>query len=179
VPVRLLRLRRRRAAALVATALAALAVAIAAAVRGRARAEFAPSRGVVRRVVDGDTLHLTNGAAIRLLEIDAPELDGPLGELARAASEALERLVARREVRLEAGPRVRDVYGRFLAYVLVPAEDGRGAGGSETFANAEIVRMGLARARSWGEPGPRFDEIAQAEREAREARRGIWDRQDR
>jgi endonuclease YncB( thermonuclease family) len=40
--------------------------------------------------------------------------------------------------------------------------------------NAELVRMGLARARAGRDSGPRAAEIIAAEREARAARRGTW-----
>lgn len=191
--------RRRRNPVIVALVVVAGALLVILRAWRPSRPRFAPSRGTVRRVVDGDTFHLTNGARVRLLEIDAPERGGASPELGEAARRALEALVKGREVRLEAGGRVRDRYDRFLCYAFVRASggdaraardrDGPSAVGpvvgpgvgpvearppGEIFVEAEIVRLGLARARTWGPPGPHFDEILAAEREAKEAMRGMW-----
>lgn len=133
-----------------------------------------PTRGTVRRVVDGDSFHLTNYAEIRMLELDAPEMRGANVELAKRSREALVKLIGWKVIRLEPGPRERDRYGRFLAYVFVADQNRRGDAEAELFVNAEIVRLGLARARTWGAPGARWNEILVAGKEAREARRGMW-----
>ena len=135
----------------------------------RERWSVFPSRGTVGRVVDGDSFRLTNYAEVRMLELDAPEMTGAAVALARRSREELTRLIGGRTVRLERGPRATDRYGRFLAYVFV--DDGTG---KALFVNAEMVRMGLARARTWGPPGERWQEIVEAERAARAARRGMW-----
>ena len=169
------RFRRRGIVVLVALAVA-LTTAIA---KGLKRSRFrgpAPTRGTVRRVIDGDTFDLTNGARVRLLDIDTPEFGGPKVELARRATDALKGLIGGgfkgREVRLEYGPRVKDRYERFLAYCFV--ERPEGADTESVFVNVELVRRGLARAYTGRGHGPRYDDILAAERQAREAGRGIW-----
>ena len=104
------------------------------------------------------------------VEIDAPEIGGEQADLAKASLEALVRLMGGKTVRLEPGPRLRDKYDRMLAYVFVEGEPGA----ADVFVNAEVVRAGLARARVWGEPGARWDDVLAAEAEAREAGRGMW-----
>lgn len=114
----------------------------------------------VPRVVDGDSL--TIGALrIRLEGIDAPELGQTCGMLeggdypcGRAAREALVRLVGGGPVTCEA--RRRDRYDRLLAHC--EAHDG-------VELNRAMVEQGWAVA---------YGGYADAEREARDAGRGVW-----
>lgn len=121
----------------------------------------------VRQVIDGDTITVSGVGVVRLLGVDAPEKRGgyrqaePFGD---AATAFMKKLLEGRDVRLEYdGPRT-DQYNRTLAYVVL--SDGR-------IANIEIIRAGLA------ETYRRFDftrkpDYQAAEREAREAKRGMW-----
>ncbi len=175
-----MRRRRRKAVAVVAAIIAGVSLLVARSFRTRRPTVF-PTRGTVRRVVDGDSFYLTNGADVRMLEIDAPEMGGDTAEPARKARQALHELIDWKAIRLEPGRRTRDKYGRFLAYVFVVRSGGAGSSRDsgddevrEIFVNAEIVRLGLARARTWGPACRRFDEILAAEQEARESRRGMW-----
>jgi micrococcal nuclease len=121
----------------------------------------------VRQVIDGDTITVSGVGVVRLLGVDAPEKTGgyrdsePFGD---AATAFMRRLVEGKDVTLEYdGPR-KDLYNRTLAYVVLP--DGR-------IANIEIIRAGLAETyrRFTYARKPQFQA---AEREAREARRGMW-----
>jgi micrococcal nuclease len=121
----------------------------------------------VRQVIDGDTITVSGVGVVRLLGVDAPEKSGgyresePFGD---AATAFMRRLLDGKDVTLEFdGPR-KDQYNRTLAYVLLP---------DRRIANVEIIRAGLA------ETYRRFDyrrkpEFQAAERDAREARRGMW-----
>jgi micrococcal nuclease len=135
-----------------------------------APAELAPGVYRVQEVIDGDTLRLANGARIRLIGVDAPELQGPDGQPEPWADEAtqfLSEVVARAggEVRLEFDLVPQDRYGRFLAYVYA----------GEMLVNEELVRRGLARSRTeFGYSSVMKARFRQAEREAQKARRGIW-----
>jgi micrococcal nuclease len=77
------------------------------------------SSGTVAAIYDGDTLSLTNGERIRLVQIDTPELGS--GEcFSRASRKALLELTPiGSSVRLEADRRLDSVdrYGRLLRYV--------------------------------------------------------------
>ncbi len=161
--------RQRRAVAVVVTMVTAAAVVMTRS-RGGSAGKWALKRGTVRSVADGDSFTLTNGERVRLLEIDAPEMVGAQSDLARQALAALVKFIGRKDVRLEPGPRMRDKYDRLLAYVFVEAEPGA----AELFVNAELVRAGLARAKTWGGAGVRWDAVLAAEAEAREAGRGMW-----
>jgi micrococcal nuclease len=106
----------------------------------------------VERVVDGDTLLLTNDVKVRLIGIDAPERKpNPRAEkqvemqgkdlktiilMGEEATKFVRSLVKPRDqVRIEFDVEKRDQYGRLLGYVYLP--DGK-------MLNEEIVRAGYA-----------------------------------
>ena len=143
----------RAADALLAYALVGILIALAAALMHRPQREFAGEASVV----DGDTLRLA-GDRIRLLGLDAPELDqiceahGDTVACGRRAREAL-RALAVGGVRCAADGR--DRYGRILARCSGAAGD----------LSAAMVRAGEAVASGC---------CAVEEVEARRAGRGIW-----
>ena len=142
------------------------------------RPEPGPHEGwyTVARVVDGDTLVVTpnpnpvssEGDRIRLLGVDTPETvhpNRPVERFGKEASEFTRRLCEGRRVRLVFDPaQTQDRYGRTLAYVYL--EDG-------TFLNAEIIRQGYGFAYTRF-PFAYLEEFRALEREARDARRGLW-----
>ena len=72
-------------------------------------ADSADEETTVSRVIDGDTIETSNGERVRLVQIDAPELQD--GECyAVESTGALDELIpAGPEIRLEADPRLDDV----------------------------------------------------------------------
>ncbi len=135
------------------------------------------------RVVDGDTLRVRADAReerVRLVGVDAPErTPGPrlqqqarqlglspevLRRSAGAAYAFARRHLSGRRVGLETDVQDRDEFGRLLAYVWV----------GRVLFNLEMVREGHA----WSYPVPpnlRYAELlAACQREAQEARRGLW-----
>ena len=130
---------------------------------GTARADT--MTGVVIVVIDGDTVlfkpdrTLPSGHAfvkIRLADIDAPEHDQPYGD---AATRALTAQVLNQQVAVDTV--ATDVYGRTIARIRM--------GGDEV--GTDLVQQGLAwsAARSW-----HASALKAAQREARVARRGLW-----
>jgi micrococcal nuclease len=121
---------------------------------------------VVEWVNDGDTLTLANGGKVRLLQIDAPELETDC--FGRAALQALIALAPKgTRVSLAADPKLddRDRYGRQLRYVFVQGEN----------VNVELVRAGAASPYFFRkERGAYAEELLDAVDEARQARRGYW-----
>src|SRR3989338_6554583 len=103
----------------------------------------------VTRVIDGDTLELSNGQKVRLIGVDTPELhysDKLLRDaksshrdiqviqgLGRGAAYFTKGLCLSKRVRLEYDVEAIDKYGRALAYVYL--SDG-------TFINAKILEEG-------------------------------------
>jgi micrococcal nuclease len=115
----------------------------------------------VGQVVDGDTIELTDGRRVRYIGINTPEHDQPYY---KEATEANRQLVGGKSVQLEFDQETFDKYGRTLAYIWV---DG-------VMANSEIVRRGFANAFTVPPNVKYNEEFRQAEREAREAERGLW-----
>lgn len=124
----------------------------------------------VRRVIDGDTLLLESGARVRLQGIDTPETvkeDHPIEKWGPEASQFTKDFISDADgfVRLTFGLERKDQYDRFLAFVW----DG------DRMLNAELVRAGLARAKlGYRYSGTMKRRLADAQDEARQAKRGIW-----
>ena len=118
--------------------------------------------GKVVSVHDGDTLTILleskEQVKVRLWGIDAPELSQDYGRVAR---EGLEKLAAGQQV--EFSQDSKDRYGRTVSKVTLP--DGKDAG-------AEMLRQGLAW---WYKSyAKKAEDYAQLEKEAREAKKGLW-----
>ena len=121
-------------------------------------------------VIDGDTLVLSNREKIRLIGVDAPEIqhdDIPGEWYGKEAKEFLKQLAEGKECTLGyETDGIRDRYGRILAYVFM----------GNKLLNAEMIRQGYARVYM------RFSftkktEFIRLEKEARGKGIGIWSRQ--
>ncbi|QKE64738.1 thermonuclease family protein [Aquipseudomonas campi] len=124
----------------------------------------------VERVVDGDTLRLTDGRSVRLIGLNAPERarDGrPAEPFAEAARKRLQALVAANDGRvgLRQGEPARDHYGRTLAHAYDVA--GRNL-------EAQLLAEGLAYRVAFAPDSGLVDCQQVAERQARSARLGLW-----
>ena len=124
----------------------------------------------VRQVVDGDTLRLADGRAVRLIGVNAPELGksgGTPQPYAETARRRLQELVAASDerLRLVPGSEETDHYGRTLAH-LYDRQDSN--------LEARLIAEGLGYAVAIA-PNTRLAACqAAAERQARRARLGIW-----
>jgi micrococcal nuclease len=122
---------------------------------------------LVMKVVDGDTLKLSDGRTVRLIGVDTPETvhpTKPVQYFGKEASAFTKRLAEGKTVTLEYDQQKIDKYGRTLAYVYLP--DGQ-------MLNAEIVKQGFGFAYV-KYPFQRMEEFRSYEREAREASMGLW-----
>jgi len=129
---------------------------------------------VVMHVSDGDTIVVRGEGrkpvTVRLVGVDAPEVDGPHRKAEPGGVKAREfvgSLLSGQPVYLERDPQqgVRDKHGRVLAYVY--------RAGDCVLLNGEIIRQG------YGETYRRFrfrdrEQFARYEEEARKSRRGLW-----
>jgi micrococcal nuclease len=142
-----------------------VAVALAAFLWFRHEASSSSS-AVVARVLDGDTIVLTSGEHVRLVQIDSPEKGSECyGEAASALTRRL--LPPGTRVRIEPDPSLDrvDRYGRQLAYVWTGDED----------VNLRLVREGAAGV--WffdGKRGRYANALLQAAERARADRKGLW-----
>lgn len=114
-------------------------------------------------VVDGDTLSIS-GTRIRLIDIDAPELDQTCIDVqghdwlcGRQASAQLRSHVRGRDLTCQ--PKSKDQYGRVLAACSLPD-------GSDV--NAWMVQQG------WAVTSGYADVYIRQQADAKSARRGIW-----
>jgi micrococcal nuclease len=150
----------------VATGVAVLALI------GCAPADTAPANSSARTtatvawVSDGDTLRLTNGRKVRLLQIDAPEKEADC--YGHEATRVLVKLAPKgTRVTLESDSLLddKDTYGRLLRYVHV--------GG--TNVNLTLVERGAAAPYYFRkERGHYASEFLAAAKRARSERRGFW-----
>lgn len=99
--------------------------------------EPVPVTAFITRVIDGDTIVLDTGEYLRYIGIDTPEKDDYY--FAEATAKNAE-LVLGKTVRLEKDVSETDRYNRLLRYVYV----------GDLFVNAELVRLGYAKA--WDYP---------------------------
>lgn len=93
-----------------------------------------PGTCAVARIVDGDTIECGGGTTVRLLLVDAPEMNqGPFGATAKLHLEQLAPVGT--VLALEQDIEKQDRYGRTLAHLKLP--DGRSV-------NEELLRAGMA-----------------------------------
>jgi micrococcal nuclease len=126
--------------------------------------------GPVVHVVDGDTIDVQldgRRVRVRYIGINTPETKHPekgVEPFGPEAAEANRRLVEGQTVLLELDVQPWDRYQRLLAYVYVGA----------TMINAELVRQGYAQVATFPPNVKHAEAFRQRQREAREARRGLW-----
>lgn len=121
----------------------------------------------VTRVIDGDTIEIEGGERIRYVGIDTPETVDPRKPVQCFGIEASNKnkeLLEGKEIRLEKDITDRDKYNRLLRYVWV----------GDTFINLELVKQGFAYSYSYPPDVKYQDQFVEAQQEAREAKRGLW-----
>lgn len=122
----------------------------------------------VIRVIDGDTIEIDGGEKVRYIGVNTPETVNTktiVECFGKEASDKNKELVEGKPVRLEKDISDRDRYGRLLRYVYV----------DDIFINDYLVRQGYANSASYP-PNIKYQEqFRQAEKEARENNRGLWE----
>ena len=122
---------------------------------------------LVTRVIDGDTIVVDTVGTVRLIGVDTPETVDPrepVGCFGPEASAFTRQMATGKMVRLDYDVDRFDRFERTLAYIYLP--DG-------TFLNAALVQQGYGRAYTVF-PFRYREEFRVLEREARDARRGLW-----
>lgn len=123
------------------------------------------SNGVyhVTRVLDGDTIDLTNGTRIRYEGIDAPEKNAADG---LSAWEDNKRLVEDKDIRIEVAASKKDNFDRILAYVWV----------DDVFVNQRLIEDGHAKVYVYFKtmPPKYLSQFQAAENSAKQNGWGMW-----
>jgi len=127
------------------------------------------SRGhIVTDVIDGDTIVVDDGVRVRLIGVDAPELDECYGE---KAHKYLTRILLNREVELRKDIVAEDPYGRLLRYVFLISDDPRR---DNLLINKHLVERGYAQAYYTRENNQYYKRISIAENKAVKRNRAMW-----
>ena len=147
-------------------ALALLATASVAA----AQSQWTPTSAQVTRAIDGEAIEVKIGdrtEIVRYIGISTPEIQLPTrgaersGEAAKATNA---RLATGKNVQLVFDVQRRDRFGRLLAYVFA----------GDSFLNAELVAAGYAEVATYPPNVRHRETFMTRQREARQARRGLW-----
>ncbi len=127
----------------------------------------------VGRVIDGDTIELTDGRKVRYIGINTPETvdpGKPLECFGKEASDKNRELVMGKEAELEKDVSETDRYGRLLRYVYVFDQDVQ----KRVMVNERMVEEGFAHSSSYP-PDIKYQEsFRDAEAQARQESRGLW-----
>jgi len=121
----------------------------------------------VKKVIDGDTVVLTDGRKVRLIGIDTPELSNPSKPVEFYAEEAkkfTEEQCENKLVTLEYGNSRKDRYNRTLAYIYLPSGE---------MLNEKLLSEGYAVVYTRF-PFKYIDHFRELEQKAREEERGFW-----
>lgn len=121
----------------------------------------------VVKVYDGDTILIEDGRKIRLIGVDAPEVESPYTKeepYGSASRKHLEGLLSGKKVFIRGGEEPRDRFGRTLAYVYA----------DDVLLNGRMIRDGWARV--YVKFDYEYKDLFTAyEREARARGIGIWE----
>lgn|GEM_PF-473497 len=120
-------------------------------------------------VYDGDTLTLTTGQRVRLLQIDTPELSPKECYGLEAKAALIELLDGPGDISLKSDPNLddKDRYGRLLRYLFK----------GKTNINLKLVEIGAAAPYFYkSEKGTYADEILKAAKKAKASNKGFWKR---
>jgi endonuclease YncB( thermonuclease family) len=120
------------------------------------------------KVIDGDTIEISNGRKVRLIGVDTPEFyhpDKPEEYYSKKARAFTEKLVKGKMITIDYDSQTYDKYGRILAYVYL--KDG-------TLVNSEIIRKGYGYAYT-NFKFKYLDKFKECEDYARKNMLGLWE----
>ncbi|MDP8260218.1 MAG: thermonuclease family protein [Candidatus Gygaella obscura] len=127
---------------------------------------------IVKKVIDGDTVVLSNGQTLRYIGIDTPETSKKVSgtwqyspkDFAVQAKEFNRRLVDGKKVRIEFDVQKKDKYARLLGYCFV----------DDVFVNEKLLDEGFAVIFTYPPNIKYVDHFIDAQQKARGLKKGIW-----
>ncbi len=122
---------------------------------------------IVKRVVDGDTIELSDGRKVRYIGVDTPELHHPTKAVQCFGKEAMEKnreLVEGKTISMRKDVSETDRYKRLLRYIWV----------GDIFVNEYLAREGFAYQATFPPDVAYVELFRKAVEEARLNNRGLW-----
>jgi micrococcal nuclease len=122
-----------------------------------------PTEGMVKRVIDGDTIVLEDGTEIRLVGVNAPEKND---SYYFEATNFTKKLTENKKVKLEYDAYTSDRFGRVLAYVIIGDKN----------LSIELVKNGLAKVKIYQDRRKLIyqDQLLAAQELAKKNKLGLW-----
>lgn len=122
-----------------------------------------PKEAKVKRVIDGDTIELSNNSIVRLVGVNAPDNGQPFDD---EATDYVKKLIEGKKVKLEYDTYKSDRFGRILAYIIIDNKN----------LSIELVRIGLAQVVIYEKRKPLIyqQQLLDAEQEVKSKKLGIW-----
>ena len=139
-------------------------IAVAISITGISTASAAPT---ISKIYDGDTITLSTGEKVRLLQIDTPELSPGECYAEEARSALVSLLNTPGQITLKTDPQLDKVdrYGRLLRYVFI----------GKTNVNLKLVEIGAAAPYFYrGDKGLYSTQILKAAQNAKAKSLGLW-----
>ncbi|MHC1719194.1 MAG: thermonuclease family protein [Clostridiaceae bacterium] len=137
-------------------------------------------KAVVSRVVDGDTVVLSDGRRVRFIGLDSPEYTTKIEPYGKEASNFTKDRLTGITVYLEKDVSETDKYGRLLRYVWLSVPEGISDSEirSKMF-NAILVLEGYAQSNTYP-PDVKYQQyLTKYNAEARKADKGLWNQDSR
>ncbi|OGG10644.1 hypothetical protein A2699_00255 [Candidatus Gottesmanbacteria bacterium RIFCSPHIGHO2_01_FULL_43_15] len=129
-------------------------------------------KATVKRVIDGDTIELTDGRKVRYIGIDTPETVDPRKPVQCFGKEAADKnkaLAQDKSIEMETDISQSDRYGRLLRYIYVKTDDQKWI-----MVNEALVAEGFALSSTFP-PDVKYQDLFQlAQDQARAAGKGLW-----
>lgn len=122
---------------------------------------------MVSRVIDGDTIELSDGRIVRYIGINTPELHHPKKKVQCFGKESREKnreLVEGKTIKMERDVSETDRYKRLLRYVWI----------GDVFVNEYLVSNGYARQATFPPDVQYSERFQKAAEDARLANKGLW-----
>jgi micrococcal nuclease len=123
----------------------------------------------VKRVIDGDTIVLSDNTHVRLIGINSPEKDECFYQ---EPKDFVTNILQGKQIILERDIESVDTYGRLLRYAFIPAQTNTQ---DQVFVNHQIIRLGYASALAVSPNTKYRDLLTSGQEQAIRENLGMWE----